>query len=107
MDLQLKMPAKQQMMAERGRSSYKGKGKKRGIFSRSMSFRQQQTVVFHGGPRDVLPSAVLLGDVDNDHRGDAEVAVGGVDGTLAIFKTSHVTSGPYLLSSGKRRPMVH
>lgn len=101
MNLQLKMPVKQQLMAERGRSSCKGNGKKRGIFSRSVSFRQQQTVVFHGGPMDVLPSAVLLGDVDNDHRGDAEVAVGGVDGTLAVFKASHVTSGPYLLSSGK------
>lgn len=43
-------------------------------------------------------AAVLLGDVDNDLK--ADLAVGGVDGTLALFKAEHLSAGPYLVSSG-------
>lgn len=45
-------------------------------------------------------AAVLLGDVDNDPRAEIELAVGGIDGTIAVFKAEHPTVGPYLTASG-------
>lgn len=96
------MAASAQIPQEQQRGSSGNKG----IFSRCVCFTQQHTTVFEGAPRQILPSAVLLGDVDNDPKGDIELVVGGADGTLAVFKAGHPTPGPYLEASGGLRPSV-
>lgn len=70
------------------------------LFSRPVCFAHQQTTVFKGAPAASGPAAVILGNIDNDLKGEIEVAVGGVDGTLAVFKAAHPSAGPYLTASG-------
>lgn len=67
---------------------------------RSVSFAHQQTTVFPGAPTVSGSAAVLLGDVDNDAKAEIELVVGGVDGTLAVFKAGYSTEGAYLIASG-------
>lgn len=43
---------------------------------------------------------MLLGNVDNDPNGDVEIAVGGMDGTLAVFKGGRFTGPPFLFATG-------
>lgn len=81
-------------------SSSKAIPKERDILARSVCFTQQQTTVFEGAPIVSGSAAVLLGDVDNDPRAEIEVAVGGIDGTIAVFKAGHPTTGAYLTASG-------
>ncbi|CAM9136944.1 unnamed protein product [Scytosiphon promiscuus] len=68
----------------------------RSVLARSVCYTRQQTTVFERAPIVSGSAAVLLGDVDNDPRSEIELAVGGVDGTLAVFKVGHPTCGPYL-----------
>lgn len=81
-------------------SSSKAIPKERDIWAKSVCFTQQQTTVFEGAPIVSGSAAVLLGDVDNDPRAEIEVAVGGIDGTIAVFKAGHHTTGAYLTASG-------
>ncbi|CAM9200039.1 unnamed protein product [Ectocarpus fasciculatus] len=62
--------------------------------------QSRHTTVFEGAPVVSGSAAVLLGDVDNDPQAERELAVGGVDGTLAVFKAGHTTPGPYFIASG-------
>lgn len=74
---------------------------KRSVLARSVCYTRQQTTVFEHAPIVSGSAAVLLGDVDNDPRSEIELAVGGVDGTLAVFKVGHPTRGPYLVATGE------
>lgn len=66
--------------------------------ARSVCYTREQTTVFERAPIVSGSAAVLLGDVDNDPRSEIELAVGGVDGTLAVFKVGYPT--PYLVATG-------
>ncbi|CAM9238514.1 unnamed protein product [Ectocarpus sp. 8 AP-2014] len=68
--------------------------------ARTVCQSRQQTTVFEGAPVVSGSAAVLLGDVDNDPEAERDLAVGGVDGTLAVFKVGHPTPGPYFVASG-------
>lgn len=69
--------------------------------ARTVCFDRRYTAEFTGAPQVVAgPAAVLLGDVDNDPSGDVEIVVGGMDGTLAVFKGVNSTGQPFLTSSG-------
>lgn len=70
------------------------------VLARTVCQSRQQTTVFEGAPVVSGSAAVLLGDVDNDPQAERELAVGGVDGTLAVFKVGHPTPGPYFMASG-------
>lgn len=76
------------------------RGKKGNILARSVCYPRQHTTVFEGAPIVSGSAAVLLGDVDNDPQSEIELAVAGVNGTLAVFKTGHPTPGPYFEASG-------
>lgn len=76
-------------------------GKEDDLVTRSVVFALEYTTVFRGAPPVVGPAALLLGNIDNDPKGEVEVAVGGVDGRLVIFKGgSSSTSAPFLVASG-------
>lgn len=85
---------------QRGSGRSKVMAKDAGMCARLVCYTHQQTTVFEGAPMVAGPAAVLLGDVDNDLKAEVEVAVGGVDGTLAVFKAGHPKAGPYLAASG-------
>lgn len=82
------------------------RGTKDGMLARSVCYARQHTTVFEGAPTVSGSAAVLLGDVDNDPQAEFELAVGGVDGTLAVFKTGHPTPGPYFEASGNSGVMI-
>ena len=90
----------QQKRRSSNNSSSKAVPKERDILAKSVCFTQQQTTVFEGAPIVSGSAAVLLGDVDNDPRADIEVAVGGIDGTIAVFKAGLHTTRAYLTASG-------
>lgn len=75
-------------------------GKEDELVTRSVVFALEYTTVFRGAPPVVGPAALLLGNIDNDPKGEVEVAVGGVDGRLVIFKGGSSTSAPFLVASG-------
>lgn len=93
-------PRECQQKRRSSNSSSKPIPKDRDILARSVCFTQQQTTVFEGAPIVSGSAAVLLGNVDNDPRAEIEVAVGGIDGTMAVFKAGHPTMGAYLTASG-------
>ncbi|CAN0159603.1 unnamed protein product, partial [Discosporangium mesarthrocarpum] len=59
---------------------------------RSVCFTHQEASVFEGSPMVAGPAALLFGNVDNDPQGGLELAVGGVDGTLVVFKAPETTA---------------
>ncbi len=57
--------------------------------------------MFKGAPIVSGSAAVLLGNVTNNNNGDIELAVGGVNGKLTVFKAEHSTPGPYFEATGQ------
>lgn len=70
------------------------------VLARSVSYSRQHATVFEGAPIVSGSAAVLLGNVTNNSQGEIELAVGGVDGRLAVFSAGHSTPGPYFEASG-------
>lgn len=70
------------------------------VLARSVCYTRQQTTVFEGAPIVSGSAAVLLGNVTNNSSGVVELAVGGVNGNLAVFKAEHSTPGPYFEATG-------
>jgi Integrin-alpha FG-GAP repeat-containing protein 2 len=66
---------------------------------RSVCFTHQQTAIFSFQGSIAGPDAVLLGDVDNDPRGDEELVIGSVEGDLAVFRGSQQPE-PCMKASG-------
>lgn len=73
---------------------------KKGLLARSVCYTRKQTTVFEGAPIVSGSAAVLLGNVTNNNGGEVELAVGGVNGKLAVFKADHSTPGPYFEATG-------
>lgn len=71
-----------------------------GVLARSVCYTRQHTTVFERAPIVSGSAAVLLGNVTNNPHGEIELAVGGVDGRLAVFKAGHSTPGPFFEASG-------
>eukprot|EP00903_Cladosiphon_okamuranus_P011768 g11062.t1 len=71
-----------------------------GFLARSICYTRQHTTVFERAPVVSGSAAVLLGNVTNNAQAEIELAVGGVEGRLAVFKAGHSTSGPYCEASG-------
>lgn len=86
--------------AFRGNQRSQPSGGDRGLVARTIVLSQECTTVFRGAPSVAGPAAVLLGNIDNDPKGEVEIAVGGLDGRLAIFKGGHFTGTPFLVASG-------
>lgn len=72
-----------------------------GVLARSVGYTRQHTTVFERAPIVSGSAAVLLGKVTNNAQAEIELAVGGVDGRLAVFKAGHSTPGPYFEASGE------
>eukprot|EP00752_Nemacystus_decipiens_P009212 g8228.t1 len=70
------------------------------VLTRSVHYTRQHTTVFERAPIVSGSAAVILGNVTNNAHADIELAVGGVDGRLAVFKAGHSTPGPYFEASG-------
>lgn len=73
-----------------------------GVLARSVHYTRQHTTVFERSPIVSGSAAVLLGNVTNNAQAEIELAVGGVDGRLAVFKAGHSTPGPYFEASGSK-----
>lgn len=58
------------------------------ISVREVSFAHQEAAVFQFTSVLAGPSAVLLGDADNDPHGESELVVGGLDGTVSLFSVN-------------------
>lgn len=71
-----------------------------GVLARSVCYTRQHTTVFERAPIVSGSAAVLLGNVTNNAQGEIELAVGGVDGRLVVFKAGHSTPGPFFEASG-------
>lgn len=71
-----------------------------GVLARSVCYTRQHTTVFERAPIVSGSAAVLLGNVTNNAPAEIELAVGGVDGRLAVFKAGHSSPGPYFEASG-------
>ncbi|CAM9912702.1 unnamed protein product [Choristocarpus tenellus] len=69
---------------------------------RSVCFTHQETSVFQGAPMVGGNHSLLFGNVDNDPNGTLDLAVGGVDGTLVVFKAAPGThdSAPFFKATG-------
>jgi len=75
---------------------------KKDVLARSVCYTRQQTTVFVGAPIVSGSAAVLLGNVTNNGEGAIELAVGGVNGKLAVFKAEHSSPEPYFEATGMR-----